>query len=95
MRSAAASDSKVGTSPAHASTTSGSSSFDSVEAQSHTPTPRGAVRHGLVDAEVVQCRLFARDNHIDVLATPQAVVGHRKKAVCVRRKVDAYYRASC
>ena len=37
-------------------------------------------------------RLLPCHDHVDVVATPQAMVGHREQAVGVRRQVDACYR---
>ena len=41
----------------------------------------------LVHREVVQCRLLARDDHVDVLARLQAVVDGRQQRVGIRRQV--------
>ena len=48
-----------------------------------------AVRDRLLHREVVERRLLARDDHVDVVAAAQAVVGHRQQAVRVRRQVHA------
>ena len=53
------------------------------------PEPARAVRDRLVDREVVERRLLAGHDHVDVVARAQAVVGHRQQAVGVRREVDA------
>ena len=52
----------------------------------HAP---GAVDDRLVDRQVVERRLLAGDDHVDVVARPQAVIGHREQRVGVRRQVDA------
>ena len=53
------------------------------------PRPCGAVLDGLVHGQPLRGRLLARDHDIDVVAAAQAVIGHRKQAVGVRRQVDA------
>ena len=53
------------------------------------PQPAGAVRDRLVHRQVVQRRLLAGDDHVDVVAGAQAVVGDREQAVGVGRQVDA------
>ena len=49
----------------------------------------GAVRDRLVHRQVVQRRLLAGHDHVDVVARAQAVVGDRQQAVGVGRQVDA------
>ena len=48
-----------------------------------------AVHDRLVDREVVQCRLLAGDDHVDVVARAEAVICDRQQAVRVGRQVDA------
>ena len=69
----AASTSSVGTSPAHASTTSGSlpSSFD---AQSQMPIPRAQWSIGVLHRQPHRLGLLARDDDVHVIAAAQAVV---------------------
>ena len=85
---AAASVSSVGTSPQQPSTTSGSPP-SSVDAHSQMPDAARAVDDRLVDRQVVERRLLAGDDHVDVVARPQAVVGDREQRVRVRRQIDA------
>ena len=49
-----------------------------------------AVRDRLVHRQVVERRLLAGHDHVDVVAAAQAVVGHRQQAVGVGRQVDAH-----
>ena len=53
------------------------------------PEPARAVDDRVVHREVVERRLLARDDHVDVVAAAQAVVGDREQRVRVRRQVDA------
>ena len=48
-----------------------------------------AVRDRLVHRQVVERRLLAGHDHVDVVAAAQAVVADRQQAVRVRRQVDA------
>ncbi len=53
----------------------------------------GATRHvgaGLVDRQPVEAGLFAGDDHIDLVAAAQGVIGHGEQGVGVRRQVDPY-----
>ena len=34
--------------------------------------------------------LLVRDDDVDVVARPQAMIGHAEQAVCVRRQIDAH-----
>ena len=52
------------------------------------PDAAGAVRDRLLHRQVVERRLLAGDDHVDVVAAAQAVVGDRQQAVGVRRQVD-------
>ena len=47
-----------------------------------------AVRDGVLHRQVVERRLLAGDDHVDVIAAAQAVVGHREQAVGVGREID-------
>ena len=53
------------------------------------PTPRVQCATASSIVEVVERRLLAGDDHVDVVAAAQAVVGDRQQAVRVRRQVDA------
>ncbi len=86
-RSTAASVSSVGMSPAQASTTSGSPP-SSLLAQSQMPMPRVQWRIASSIDEPVRRGLLAGDDHVDVVAAAQAVVGDREQRVRVRRQVD-------
>ncbi len=44
----------------------------------------------LLHGQPLRGRLLARDHHVDIVAAAQAVVGHRQKAIGVRRQVDAH-----
>ena len=46
--------------------------------------------HGIVHIEPLQLRMFARHDHVDVVAAAQAVVGHRKQRVGIGRQIDAH-----
>ncbi len=48
-----------------------------------------AVGAGLVHGEPVEAGLFAGDDHVDVVAAAQDVIGHGEKGVGVRREIDA------
>ena len=87
--STAASVSSVGTSPAHAITTSGSSSW-SLLAQSQIPTPFVHVPDRGVHVEELRRGLLAGHDHVDEVAAPQALVGDRQQRVGVRRQPDAH-----
>ncbi len=52
------------------------------------PGAAGAVGAGLVEGEPVEARLLAGDDHIDVVAAAQYVIGHREQGVGVRREID-------
>ncbi len=52
------------------------------------PDPARAVDDRVVDRQVVERRLLPRDDHVDVVARAQAVVGDRQQRVRVRRQVD-------
>src|SRR5664280_1096194 len=51
--------------------------------------PARAVGDRLLDRQVVERRLLAGDDHVDVVAAAQAVIGDRQQAVGVRREIDA------
>ena len=53
--------------------------------------PAGAVRDGGVHVQIGQRGLLACDDHVDVVAAAQAVIGHRQQRVGVRRQVDAHH----
>ena len=53
------------------------------------PDAAGAVHDRVVHRQVVQRRLLAGDDHVDVVAAAQAVVGDRQERVRVGRQVDA------
>ena len=53
------------------------------------PEPTRAVRDRVLHVQVVQRRLLAGDDHVDVVAGAQAVIGDRQQRVGVRRQVDA------
>ncbi len=44
---------------------------------------------GGVHVQPLQRRLFARDDHVDVIAAAQAMVGHGQKRVGIRRQINA------
>ena len=46
---------------------------------------------GGIHIEPLQCRLFARHDHIHVVPAAQAVVGDGQQAVGVRRQIDAHH----
>jgi hypothetical protein len=48
-----------------------------------------AVLDRLVHRQPLRRRLLASDNDVDVVAAPQAVIGHREQAIGVRRQIDA------
>jgi len=52
------------------------------------PGAAGAVEHGGVHVQPVRGRLLAGDDHVDVVAAAQAMVGDRQEGVGVRRQVD-------
>ena len=83
----AATVSSVGTSPAQARTTSGSAFVAARPVPD--PDPPRAVGDRLVHRQVVERRLLAGDDHVDVVLRAQAVVGDRQERVRVRRQVDA------
>src|SRR5215472_10213767 len=89
-RSTAASVSSVGTSPQQAMTTSGSVPAV-ITRPFPDPEPGGTVLDRLVHREPLGRRLLAGDDDVDVVAAPEAVVGDRKQAVRVGRKIDAHY----
>ena len=86
---AAATVSSVGTSPAQASTTSGTPP-SSVPGPVPDPDAARAVRHGLLHRQPLRRRRLAGHDHVDVVARAQAVVGHREQRVGVRRQVDPH-----
>ncbi len=45
---------------------------------------------GGVHGEPLRRRVFARDDHIDVMAAAQAMVDYRQQAVGIRRKVNTH-----
>ena len=79
-------------SPAHASTTSGSSP-PSVPAQLPDRRTARAVLGGCLAIEPLQLRLLVDDDEVDVALAAQAVIGDRQQAVGVGRQVDARDRA--
>ena len=44
---------------------------------------------GRVHVEPLRLGLLSGDDHVDIIAAAQAVVGHRKQGIGVRRKIDA------
>ena len=48
----------------------------------------GAMRNRIVHGQVVERGLLAGDDHVDIVAAAQAVIGDRKQAVDVGREVD-------
>src|SRR6516165_11388571 len=84
-KSTAASVSKVGTSPAQAITTSGSTPRSLL---AHSQMPRPSVLYRRVHVEPLQLGLLAGHDNVDVVAAAQAVVGHREQGVCIRGQVD-------
>ena len=86
-RSAAASVSRVGTSPAQASTTSGLAARRCWPTP-RCPAPRVQCSDRLVHGQPVRRGLLAGHDHVDVVAAAQAVVGRRQQGVGVRRQVD-------
>ena len=50
---------------------------------------RGAVLDRLVHRQPLRRGLLAGDDHVDVVAAAQAVVGHAQQAVRIRRQIDA------
>ena len=85
---AAATVSIVTTSPAQASTMSGSA--DAVVGAGPRPHPCAAraVLDRLVHRQPLQLRLLVDDDQVDVAARAEAVVRHGQQAVRVRRQVD-------
>ena len=79
----------MGVSPQHAITTSGSASW-SLLAHSQMPIP--SVQCTTASSIVSHCGsgVLAGDDHVDVVAAAQAVVGDRQQAVGVRRQVDPH-----
>ena len=51
---------------------------------------RGAVLDRLIHRQPLRGDLLARDDHVDVVAAAQAVIGDREQAVGVGRQVDAH-----
>ena len=51
--------------------------------------PRGAVFDGRVHIEPLRGRLLARDDHVDVMAAAQAVIGDGQQRIRIGRQVDA------
>ena len=49
----------------------------------------GAVGHGFFHGEVLQMLLLVGDDHVDVIARAQAMVGHAEQAVRIGRQIDA------
>ena len=83
--------SRVGTSPQQAMTTSGSVP-SSVDANDQIPSPLVQWSTACLPVEPVVLGLLPCHDHVDVVATPQAMVGHREQAVGVGRQVDACHR---
>ena len=83
----AARASRVGTSPQHAMTTSGSPS-------SRGPFPDAGAGHavgdGFIHAHPLRSGLFAGDDQVDIVAAAQAVVGNGEQAVGVGGQIDAH-----
>src|SRR5260370_41899100 len=50
---------------------------------------RRAVLYSCVDIEPLQRRLLAGDNQVHIMPAAQAVIGHRKKTIGVRRQIEA------
>ena len=42
-----------------------------------------------VHVQPLGCRLFAGNDHIDIVAAAQAVIGHRQQCIGIGRQVDA------
>src|SRR5271155_5619766 len=53
------------------------------------PSSFGAVHDRVVHIEIDKVRLFVGDNHIDIIRTPQTMVGYAQQTVRVGRKIDA------
>ena len=85
----AARDSIVGTSPQLAMTTSGSAPW-SLLAQSQMPTPLVQCAIAASMSRYCKMDLLVRDDDIDVVDAPQAMVGDRQQTVGVGRQVDAH-----
>ena len=49
--------------------------------------PAGAVCDGLVHGQIGQGGLLTADDHVDVVATAQAMIGNGQQRVCIRRQV--------
>src|ERR1700730_115477 len=86
--STAAMVSRVGTSPAQPSTTSGSLS-GSVLAHLQMPAPAAQCSTAGAKAEPLRGGLLARHDDVDVVAAAQAVVGGGEQAVGIGGQVDA------
>ena len=54
------------------------------------PAPAVQWRTAELDVEPLPFRLFAGDDHVDVVAAAQTVVGDRQQAVCIGRQIDAH-----
>ena len=79
-----------GMSPQQAMTTSGSQPL-SLEA--HSPPnaqTRRAMFDSLVHRQPLRRGLLAGDDNIDIVATPQAMIGYGEQTVGIRRQVDAH-----
>lgn len=48
------------------------------------PKPGGAVLDRLIHREPLGCWLFTRDDHVDVVAASQAVIGYGKQTIRIR-----------
>ena len=46
---------------------------------------------GRVDVEVLQRRLLAGDDDVDVVAAAQAMIDHGQQRVRIRRQIDAHH----
>ncbi len=49
-----------------------------------------AVANGRIDVEPLPLRLFAGDDHVDVVAASQTVIRYRQEAVGIGRQIDAH-----
>src|SRR5262249_19754016 len=50
--------------------------------------PLGAMGDGLVHGQVLKVHLLITDDYVDVVLTPQAVIGNGQQSVDVRRQVN-------
>src|ERR1700722_1946196 len=51
----------------------------------------GAMGYGIRHGQVLKMFLLVRDNDIDVIAGPEAMIRDAKQAVCIRRQVNAHH----